>query len=181
MREDRQEPADQRFGANLRTLRERKGLSQSALAAAMTERGHLWHQQTVGRVEASRQSVRFAETEALASILRTSLDRFTWGSAEANATEFVYSAGARLAQRYGLAVDAVTRLIAELVIAERVAGTHKDSEYGRVRVAADDVTARVEECSLDRAIDEGIRRYEEHVAEQERMEREAEDDAQGES
>jgi transcriptional regulator with XRE-family HTH domain len=169
------ESTDDRFAANLRALRERAGLSQSALADAMTGHGHAWHQQTVDRVESGRQAVRFREAVDLAAILRTSTDRFTWSSPEASATEFVYSAGSRLRQQYEITADAVCRLIADSATAERVAGAHKDSEWERVREAVRDVTARVEAYDLDAAIGEGIRRYEE------RFEGEGGDDAQGES
>jgi transcriptional regulator with XRE-family HTH domain len=181
MREYRRETTDERFGANVRILRERAGLSQSALAAGMTERGHPWHQQTVGRVEAGRQSLRAGELEALADILRTSIDRFTWGSAEASETEFVYRAGARLNQRYEAVAEAVTHLIAEGVIAERVTEQHKGSEHERVREACEDVARRAEEYSLQAAIDAGIWRYQERLEEQDRMDKEAADDAQSES
>lgn len=85
MRESQKEPADERFGANVRAERERAAMSQSALAAAMTKRGHAWHQQTVGRVERGQQSLRLAEAEDLAAILKTSVDRLTWTTKEASA------------------------------------------------------------------------------------------------
>src|SRR3974390_3268705 len=69
MREDHRDLAEELFGMNLRILRERAGISQSALAAAMTKQGISWHQQTVGRVEAGQQSVRFHEARQLAAIL----------------------------------------------------------------------------------------------------------------
>ena len=69
-------------------------MSQAALAIEMTARGIPWHQQTVGRIEGGQQPLRFAEAVALAGVLKTSLDRLTWSTPEANATERVYAAGA---------------------------------------------------------------------------------------
>ncbi len=65
--------AEKRIGANLRTLRERAGMSQAAVAAAMTERGHSWHQSTVARVETAAQSLRLREAVDLAAILQVPL------------------------------------------------------------------------------------------------------------
>jgi len=178
----KRESANERLGANVRILRERKDISQAELARLMTERGWPWHQSTVYRVESGKQTVGFGEVVDLAEILRTSLDRFTWASAEANATEFVYAAGARLNQRYEITVDAVLRLIAEGRAAERVVAAHEGSEYERVREACEDVARRTEEYSLQAAIDAGIDRYEGRLEEQARLDREAEnDDTQGES
>lgn len=162
-------------------MREQKGMSQDALAEAMREREHSWHQQTVNRVEKGHQSLRAPELEALAAIMRTSLDRFTWGTAEANESEFVYASGARLRQQYEVVAEAVCRMLAEETIAERTVRRHKDSEWKRVQAAIEDVMARMEAYHLDAAIDEGIRRYEERVREQERTDEEGRDDAQGES
>ena len=86
----------ERLAWNLKVLRERAGMSQAALAEAMTGRGHPWHQSTVYRVESGRQTVKFEEVAALAEILHTSMDRFTWTSPEASATEFTYAAGTRV-------------------------------------------------------------------------------------
>lgn len=71
--DERRVSAEKRIGANLRTLRERAGMSQTAVAAAMTEQGHSWHQSTVGRVETATQSLRLREAVDLAAILRIPL------------------------------------------------------------------------------------------------------------
>jgi len=151
---------DERFGENLRVLRERAGMSQAALAEKMTERGISWRQNTVGRVEAGRQPARFAEIEALAEILHTSIGRFSWQSAEASATEMVYAAGARLRQRYEQVAQAVHELLAVQEAAERVIAEHRESEWERVREAVRDVTARLGDYSLSKAVAEGTRRAE---------------------
>jgi transcriptional regulator with XRE-family HTH domain len=176
MREDHREPTDERFGMNLRTLREQAGMSQTDLAAAMTERGFSWHQQTVGRLEAARQSVRLGEAEALTEILRTSLDRFTWGSAEANETQFTYAAGTRVRMQYEVVADAIRDHRAFTAAAERLLARPPATDSPRVKAAREDVAMRREEYSPDNAIAEGVRRYEYPNGE------EAEgDDTQGES
>lgn len=157
------ESANEKLGVAVRTLREQKGMSQAELARLMTERGWPWHQSTVYRVESGKQTVGFSEALDLAGVLRTSLDRFTWGSAEANESDFVYAAGTRLVRQYGVVAEAVCRMLAEEKIADRTVRRHKDSEWKRVQVALDDTMARIETYHLDAAIDEGIRRYEERT------------------
>jgi transcriptional regulator with XRE-family HTH domain len=176
MQDDRRGSPDERLGANLRALREEKGMSQSALAAEMTERGHPWHQQTVTRVEAGRQSVRFGELEQLAEILRTSVDRFRWTQPEASATEYVYSAGTRVVRSADDVANAVCRLLGDLAAAERTLAMTEETPYPRAQEARRDTAERVKAHGLDDAVDEGIRRYEERFAE-----KEDDDDAQGES
>ncbi len=157
------ESANERLGLAVRTLREQKNMSQAELARLMTERGWPWHQSTVYRVESGKQTVGFNEAVDLAAILRVTLNRFTWGSAEANESEFVYEARARLRHQYEVVAEAVCRMLADQAIAERTAERHKDSEWERVRAAVDDLAAGVEEYHLDAAIDEGITRYEERT------------------
>jgi transcriptional regulator with XRE-family HTH domain len=101
MPETHREPADERFGANLRQLREKAGMSQSALAAAMRKRGHKWYQQTVGRVEDGQQSARIGEAEDLAVILKTSVDRLTWTTEEASAGILLDMTTARASTAWG--------------------------------------------------------------------------------
>lgn len=174
MPEDHRGSPDERFGANVRALREGKGMSQSALAAAMTERGYPWHQQTVGRVEAGQQSVRFGEIEELAEILKTSVDRFRWTQPEASAAGYIYSAGTRVVRSAEDVANAVRRLLADLAAAERTLAMTADTPYPRAQEARRDTAARVETHGLDEVVSEGIRRYEERGAGEE-----GDDDAQG--
>lgn len=67
--------ADETFGANLRTLRERNEMSQPELARRMVERGWPWHQSTVYRTESGRQPLKLGEAVDLAQILGVSMDR----------------------------------------------------------------------------------------------------------
>ena len=175
MAEDQRESADEIFGMNLRKVRETAGMSQAAVAEAMTERGHGWHQQTVGRVEAGRQAVRFSEAVDLAAIFRTTTDRFTWGSAEANETDFTYSAGSQVRFRYEEVASAVSSHLAAVAAAERLLARPPATDSPRVKAAREDVVSRLEEYTPDNAIDEGVRRYEERHA------GEGDDDTQGES
>jgi transcriptional regulator with XRE-family HTH domain len=155
------ESADETIGVNVRLFREEAGLSQSDLAEEMARRGIPWYQQTVGRVEAGRQQVRATELAALAEILHTSMNRFMWTGPEANATQYVYSAGTRLAQQYRTVAEAVKMLLADWHTAERVLASTEDSEYEHVQEARADVAARLEECTLDNAVGAGIWSYRE--------------------
>lgn len=147
------------FGWNLRLLREGKGLSQPELARLMQEAGHRWHQSTVYRVESGKQELKAAELADLARILRTSMERFTWTGPEANATGYVYAAGARLAKSYEETAAAVRRYLHDRDAAVRVAGQYRDSEYERVREACADVAGRIEGYDGFDPVDEGEKRH----------------------
>lgn len=66
---------EDRFAANLRTLREHRGLSQEALAAAMAGRGYRWHQATVYKVESGERRIQLGEATAVAAVLGVPLDK----------------------------------------------------------------------------------------------------------
>jgi transcriptional regulator with XRE-family HTH domain len=161
------ESPDEVFGANVRALRERLGLSQSEVARQMTERGHPWHQSTVYRVEVGEQPVSYWASRDLAAVLRTSAERFSWTGPEANETEFVNMAGVRLRQCYEVVAAAVERLLGESAAARRVVAAHEASKYERVQEAIRDVTARIEEYDLTPAVNAGIARYNERFTEDE--------------
>lgn len=59
------------FASNLRTFRELRGFSQTALAQAMTDRGYPYRQQTVARIESGSRAIRLGEAVALTEILDT--------------------------------------------------------------------------------------------------------------
>jgi transcriptional regulator with XRE-family HTH domain len=155
------ESADQRLALNVRALRDRKGLSQRDLAAEMKRRGHAWHQQTVGRVESAAQSVRFSELMDLAAVLETSLDRFTWASAEANATEALYSAGAAVRRSASELASAVFRLLADRGRAEIIAKGAGGHDTPRVAEAREDLLGAIAGWDLDQAVADGVSRYQE--------------------
>lgn len=161
MRDQSHESPDQRIAANVRSLRERKGISQSVLAAAMSERGIPWHQQTVGRIESGQQQLRAAELVELAAVLKTSLDRFTWSSPEASATERVYAAGHAVRMQHERIAEAVQRMLIDIAMAERALAETEDNPSPRVQEARTDTAGRLEEFGINDAIEEGVRRYNE--------------------
>ena len=77
--------ADEQFAINIREARERKGMSQSALADQMRARKWPWWAQTVQKVEAGQRHVRVGEAEALARIFGTTMERLTWPGTVASA------------------------------------------------------------------------------------------------
>lgn len=156
-----------RFGQNLRILREQKGIQQSDLAKRMWKIGRRWHQSTVSAAESGERTVSFDEACDLAKILKTSLDRFTWTTAEASETEMVYSAGARLRQCYDAVAESVERLLGQHGVAGRVLAQHEGSKYPRVQEARRDVACRMEEYGLDNAVGLGIYQYENRGQEEE--------------
>ena len=81
------ELTEQRFAENFKVRREMLGLSQVSVAQAMKDRGWLWRQQTVTRIETGQRSIRLGEAKALADILQVSLDRLTGPTAEMQVTE----------------------------------------------------------------------------------------------
>jgi transcriptional regulator with XRE-family HTH domain len=155
------ETDDEIFGSNLRAIRERQGMSQVALAEAMTERGSRWVQQTVAQTEAGKRPPRFTEARHLAEILRTSTDRFTWEGPEANETLMVNGAAAQLLQRYEAVADAVFVLLLGQDRVARVLAQTGDSKYERVQEAREDAAYRAGMYSLRYAVGKGIRKYRE--------------------
>lgn len=164
---DDRESTDARLGLNVRTLRERRGMSGEALAQAMRDRGHRWHQNTVVRVEAGTQGVKFAEARDLAEILATSLDRLTWASAEANAAEALYAAGGQVRRAAAEVSGAVFRLLADTDRAGIIAKGTAEGVSPRVAAALDDLHGSLAEATLEQAVAEGIARHGELAAEAE--------------
>lgn len=152
--------ADERLGANVRALREGKGIAQAELARLMSAAGHPWHQSTVARAEAGRQAVRASEAEALARILGTTVDRLLWAGPEAGEAALAGRALGRLRQDWREAAGAVARLHAARASAERAAGRAAASEWPRVRVIADGLAEELADCTLDTALDEGAAIFE---------------------
>ncbi len=127
------------------------------------------------------QQLRAAELVALAEILRTTMDRFTWMQPEASATEYVYSAGTRVRRTSEDVSVAVHMLLSALSSAERTIEMTKDSKYERVHEARRDTAARIKHYDLERSVDEGIRRHEDRFGEDgEDDGEESDSDARGE-
>lgn len=57
------------FVDNMKTIRERRGLSQTEFAKRMSERGHRFHQPTVQRVERGERPLKFGEAISVADVL----------------------------------------------------------------------------------------------------------------
>jgi transcriptional regulator with XRE-family HTH domain len=159
--EYRAETTNERLGRNLRALREHRGMSQTALAAAMSERRHAWHQQTVARAESGAQPLKADELFDLAAILETSLDRFTWTSPEASAVGLLRNSAVAARTAFETVAGGIPRLLAALTAADARARQFRGSSSPRVREECEEILARVSELGLDDAIAEGIRRYEE--------------------
>ena len=151
--------AEQYFAANLRRVREAKGLSQVKFAEEMSARGWPWRQQTVTRVETGRRTIRFGEAKAAAEILRTSLDRLSWSSAEATETAFVEEVAAILHREWYDAATAVARLHAAMSRARNTLAASKDSKSEHVRRACDHLEAELGVSTVDTAVAEGFSRY----------------------
>lgn len=141
------------FGANLRAVREHRGMGQRELAARMAER-FPWHQNTVTRVEAGDRSVSFFEVQALAGILRVTTDRFTWAGPEAAAIMLMSGTAGRLREAWREVADASARLHAARDAAERSAAEYRDSEYERARGAARGLGEELQGATLEGALAE---------------------------
>ena len=154
--------AEQRFAANLRILRERQGVSQVKLAQEMAVRGWPWRQQTVTRLENGQRMIRFGEAIALASILGVSLDRFTRSVSEALEVEKIRATSARIRESCEAVAAAVCHLLDAQRTAERLQtlnGQVQGDDF--VEVALVELRGWMRECSVDKAILEGRRRFKE--------------------
>lgn len=166
MNESDAEAIDQRLALNLRTLRESKVMSQATLAREMTRRGVQWHQQTVGRVEAGRQPVRVGEAVILAAILDVPLERLTSSTPESDAMERVLRAGATLGNAADYVANMVRRLLASRTEAEDALTATKGAPWPKVQTMQELLIERLDKHTLEAAVAEGIRRYEEHGTEE---------------
>ena len=153
---------EQRFAANLRLLRERQGISQVKLAQEMAARGWPWRQQTVTRLENGQRMIRFGEAMTLASILGVPLNRFIRPVSEGIEVEKIRAARARLDESCEAVAAAVCRLLEERSTAERLrvlnAGVEGDDF---VEVALVQLRGWMRECTVDKAILKGRRRFKE--------------------
>ena len=169
---------DALFGHNVRRLRERRELSQTALADAMREHGHPWHQSTVYRIESGRQPVSYWEAVDLAEILETSMDSFAWKPAEENAADHLYMEANRLR---GCARDlmyAIGALLSARGLSEGTLRNTAKYDSARLRDARLEVEDALKANDLLDVINEGIRQYE-NQAEGDEGE-DDDEDAQGE-
>ena len=160
MRDISPEAIDQRAAEAVRTLRERDGMSQAGLAAEMAKRGIPWHQQTVGRIEAGRQSLRTAELHALAGIFGVAMERFTWSVGDANAMDWLDVAAERLRNCYADTAHAVTAQISAVRLAKRALEDTEKHTATRVLQARKIVQEAIEGWGDEvAALEEGRRIY----------------------
>jgi transcriptional regulator with XRE-family HTH domain len=139
---------------NLRALRERKGMSQAALAEAMRKRDWPWHQTTVHRVETGAQSLRIGEIVDAAHILGVTTDRLTWAGPEASESSLVAATHGRLREAWRETADAAARLKAATSAADRAVAESSASKYSRVRDAARGLAEELEATTLETALAE---------------------------
>jgi transcriptional regulator with XRE-family HTH domain len=159
--EDVPESRDGLFGYTVRRLREKAGLSQAALAAAMQERDWPWHQSTIYRVESGRQTVSFWEARDLAAIFGVPLERFSWKTGEANAIDWLDMAAHRLASSFAATKLAVTAQLSAVTLAERALEDTAKYTAPRVVEAREDLMHAIEEYGpVEFAVEDGIRAYE---------------------
>lgn len=142
---------------NLRALRERKGMSQAALAKAMKDRGWPWHQTTVARIESGRQPLGFGETVDAADILGVKTDRLTWAGPEASESASVVAAHGRLREAWRETALAAARLRAARAAAENTVAERQGSTYSRIRDAARGLGEEIEGATLEAALAEAER------------------------
>ena len=160
MRNTRIDGANRHLAANLRALREGKGISQPALARAMSEHGIQWHQQTVARIESGQQRAKWDEVVALGVILGVPYDRFTWPPAEANAADHLYMEANRLRGSARDLIHAVGALLSARKLSERVLENTAKYDSPGVRDAREEVEDGLAGYELVTVVNEGIRQYE---------------------
>jgi hypothetical protein len=132
------------------------------LAQEMVARGWPWRQQTVTRLENGQRMIRFGEATALAEILHTPLERFSRPVSDAGEVEKIRAAGARLRE----SCEAVAAAVCHLLDAQRTA---ERLQVLNARVQGDDfvevalvqLRGWMRECTVDRAILKGRRRFKE--------------------
>jgi transcriptional regulator with XRE-family HTH domain len=148
------------FPANLKRIRERRGMSQVTLAQEMTALGWPWHQPTVYQFESGkRRDVGFGEAADVAKILAVTLDQLTWAPAEAEAEALIQAAAVTLDQQHTETALAIARLHAARAAAQTEAESGRDSEWPRVREAADRLSAQLGIDTVDRAVADGLAEF----------------------
>lgn len=140
--------------------RERKKISQDALAELMAARGWDWHQSTVYKTEHGTRRTEAFELHDLAQILGVPISDLFVPPAELNEAAFVGLSGVKLRRAWHEAADATRTLLAAIAWSERTLEQHAGSKYGRVHQALAELRTELEEYTLDTAIGEGEYRYE---------------------
>lgn len=89
--------AEDHFAANLRLLRDHRGLSQESLAKQMTDRGYKWGQATVYKIEKGERRMQLGEALAVAAILEVPVDKMAAGTGDIVMLSKIRTARAELA------------------------------------------------------------------------------------
>jgi transcriptional regulator with XRE-family HTH domain len=154
--------AEQYLPENLRRYRDARGMSQAALAQAMSERGWPWHQPTVYKIESGKQPVGFGEVTDLAQILGVSAERLGMPGPEDAAVAFVELAAVILSERWHDLAEAAERLErARSAAARAVSRAEREQDkYPRALESAAELALALEQRTLESAVDAGIARYE---------------------
>lgn len=147
------------FGENIRISRERRKISQDALAESMRARGWDWHQSTVYKIEHGSRRTEAFELRDLAEILGVPVSDLFVPPAELNEEALVSLSIVKLRRAWEGTAAATRELLAATAWCERTLEQHAGSEYGRVRDTLAELRAELEERTLDSAIDEGEYRY----------------------
>lgn len=157
--EVREHPAARQVGENVRLYRERRGISQRALIAAMQERGFTWYQQTVRRIESGRQSLKLEEAGALAAIFGVPVHLFLLPPAETQATDSLYSVRSGIISAHQAVSEGVYALLDAGRAAEHQMRLFTDTDSARVKEAMQDVAAAIGEYDVASAVEDGARRF----------------------
>ena len=156
---DRRGELRARFGENLKTQREHRGMSQDELAGRMTRRGHGWYQSTVYKTERGEREASFTEANDLADILDCIPDRFLRAPEEVADEWRVLQATATLSQEWGKAADATAVLHHARAAAESVLRKSTASPHETVRRACAGLAADLRHYTPDSAALEGADRW----------------------
>lgn len=82
MRDQDDLPIDRSFGPRFLAARKEKGVSQEAVAEALTQRGIRLHVTAIGKIERGERRVSVGEASALASVLGYTLDSLIGGGGD---------------------------------------------------------------------------------------------------
>lgn len=149
------------IGRNLRTARERKGMSQAEVAAAMRAAGFTtWRQTTVNKVEATERDVSAPEFRQLAALFATSMERLSWLEGEAAAVAVVEMAIAQVRQAWREASEASLSLAMALAGGRRALETARKEKCERAHETADVLEEEIASSSIESALEDGLGRFE---------------------
>jgi transcriptional regulator with XRE-family HTH domain len=131
-------------------------MSQRDLADQMRQRGHNWHQQTVGRIESGSQPVRFGELVDLAAVLDTTIDSFAAPTQELTEAESLYAAANAVSRAAAGVTGEVSGLLRGRDHAQAVAEQAQGSGSPRVRAARVSVLAALDYLTVEQAVADGV-------------------------